>query len=139
MHCSFDPPKKKNILALNFSQLWSSKPLIRIGFGSGSGLDLISIRIGSGSGSVFSLKCWIRIRIKFIRIRNTGINYLCCMFRSERKKRELDRQIRMAERIASNKSPLYFLLGLSVRSKSWTVRSGWRRETPPTNLRCIFY
>jgi hypothetical protein len=24
------------------------------------------------SGSVFSLKCWIRIRIKWIRIRNTG-------------------------------------------------------------------
>ncbi len=43
---------------------WSLKPRIRIGFGS-----------GSGSGLVFSLKCWIRIRIrmKWMRIRNPGI------------------------------------------------------------------
>ena len=31
---------------------------------------------GSGSGSVFSLKCWIRIRIKWIRIRNPAHKHL---------------------------------------------------------------
>ncbi len=43
---------------------WSSKPCVRI---------------GSGSGSVFSLKCLIRNRIKWIRIRNTG-SELTCIF-----------------------------------------------------------
>ncbi len=43
----------------NFSNFWSLKP---------------RIRIGSGSGSVFSLKCWIRIRMKWMRIRNPGSN-----------------------------------------------------------------
>ncbi len=32
-----------------------------------------------GSGSVFSLKCWIRIRTHWIRIRNTGF-FTPCMF-----------------------------------------------------------
>ncbi len=40
-----------------FCNFWSSKPWIRI-----------------RSGSVFSLKCWIRIRIKLIQIRNTDPN-----------------------------------------------------------------
>ncbi len=34
--------------------------------------DWIRIRIGSGFGSVFSLKCWIRFRMKWMRIRNPG-------------------------------------------------------------------
>ncbi len=38
-----------------FFNFWSLKPWIRI---------------GSGSGSVFSLKCWIWIQMKWIRIRN---------------------------------------------------------------------
>ncbi len=41
--------------AVNFFNFWSIKPCIRI---------------GSGSGLVLSLKCWIRIRMKWMRIRN---------------------------------------------------------------------
>ncbi len=33
------------------------------------------IRIGSGSGLVFSLKWWIRIRMKWMRIRNPALNH----------------------------------------------------------------
>ncbi len=48
-----------------------------LGFFSNFGCKYFSIfghqNPGSGSGSVFSLKCWIRIRIKWIRIRNTAL------------------------------------------------------------------
>ncbi len=47
--------------AVNLLHFFSSKPWIRI-------------RIGPWSGSVFSLKCWIRICIKWVRIRNTAFS-----------------------------------------------------------------
>ncbi len=49
-----------NFSAVNFFNFWSLKPWTRI-------------ESGSESGSVFSLKCWIRIRYLWIRIRNTGM------------------------------------------------------------------
>ncbi len=39
-------------------------------YGSVLNPDPYGIQICIGSGSIFSLKCWIRIRIKWIRIRN---------------------------------------------------------------------
>ncbi len=51
-------PIRSGSLFFNF---WSLKPLIRI-----------------GSGSVFSLKCWIRIRMKWMRIRNPASVYRSC-------------------------------------------------------------
>ncbi len=58
--------KKKNLIfsAVIFFNFWSLKPWIRI---------------GSGSGLVFSLKCLIRIRIrmKWMRIRNPGWKGRC--------------------------------------------------------------
>jgi hypothetical protein len=53
--------KKKFSWAVIFFNFWSLKPWIRI---------------RSGSGLVSSLKRWIRIRKKLIRIRNPALNFL---------------------------------------------------------------
>ncbi len=64
--CSFWSPQK-NFFGCNFFlNFWSLKPWIRI---------------GSRSGSVFSLKCWIRIRMKWMRIRNPDFNQHCFICR----------------------------------------------------------
>ncbi len=57
VNCNFWSKKNdKNFSAvILFINFWSLKPWIRI-----------------GSESVFSLKCWIRIRMKWMRIRNPG-------------------------------------------------------------------
>jgi hypothetical protein len=55
---------KLQFLIIIFFNFWSLKPWIRI---------------GSGSGLVFILRCWIRIRMKWIRIRNPGLIKLNCL------------------------------------------------------------